>query len=214
MCVGWFSMPRYLTYLFRDGRFPEFHFRFPFFQRSVVTYQQHCRKCGEVFCSECSAKSFPLPELGYPANRPERVCESCYTTLVVRAERKRDGTGSANQPAGLSGSLSGLDPESTPVPTTEAETEQLREQVIEGLKRLYRSGVKPLEKQFKFDEFLSPMLTDADFDSHPMVLLIGSYSVGKVRCDPSFVPRNAPPRSLTHLHAPKKSIWHTPARAD
>lgn len=47
------------------------------------------------------------------------------------------------------------------------------------LKRLYRAGIKPLERQFRFQDFYSPHLTDADFNQKPMVLLVGQYSVGK-----------------------------------
>jgi EH domain-containing protein 1 len=57
--------------------------------------------------------------------------------------------------------------------------EILRTQVIDGLKKLYKVGVKPLEVQYKFDELYSPILSDADFDAKPMILLIGQYSVGK-----------------------------------
>lgn len=52
-------------------------------------------------------------------------------------------------------------------------------QVIEGLKRLYSSKLKPLEKKYCFDDFHSPLLSDADFDAKPQVLMIGQYSVGK-----------------------------------
>jgi hypothetical protein len=53
------------------------------------------------------------------------------------------------------------------------------EQIIEGLKRLYSSKVRPLEAAYRFDHFFSPLLTDADFEAKPMVLLMGQYSVGK-----------------------------------
>lgn len=52
-------------------------------------------------------------------------------------------------------------------------------QVIEGLKRLYSTKLKPLEKKYCFDDFHSPLLSDADFDAKPQVLMIGQYSVGK-----------------------------------
>ncbi|TYZ66254.1 hypothetical protein PybrP1_008964 [[Pythium] brassicae (nom. inval.)] len=52
-------------------------------------------------------------------------------------------------------------------------------QVIEGLKRLYATKLKPLEKKYCFDDFHSPLLSDADFDAKPQVLMIGQYSVGK-----------------------------------
>lgn len=52
-------------------------------------------------------------------------------------------------------------------------------QVIEGLKRLYATKLKPLEKKYCFDDFHSPLLSDADFDAKPQILMIGQYSVGK-----------------------------------
>jgi len=51
--------------------------------------------------------------------------------------------------------------------------------VLLALKRLYRAGIKPLERLFRFQDFYSPHLTDADFNQKPMVLLVGQYSVGK-----------------------------------
>lgn len=51
--------------------------------------------------------------------------------------------------------------------------------IIEGLKRVYASKIRPLEETFKFDSFFSPLLTNTDFDARPMVLLVGQYSVGK-----------------------------------
>lgn len=51
--------------------------------------------------------------------------------------------------------------------------------VAEGLKRLYKSKILPLEQHYHFHEFHSPLLEDADFDAKPMVLLVGQYSTGK-----------------------------------
>jgi len=53
------------------------------------------------------------------------------------------------------------------------------ESVATGLKKLYKSKLRPLEDQYKFSDFHSPPLDDADFDSKPMILLIGQYSTGK-----------------------------------
>ncbi|CAK9297322.1 unnamed protein product [Gordionus sp. m RMFG-2023] len=53
------------------------------------------------------------------------------------------------------------------------------ESISEGLKRLYKQKIYPLEKEYKFNEFHSPALEDADFDAKPMVLLVGQYSTGK-----------------------------------
>lgn len=51
--------------------------------------------------------------------------------------------------------------------------------VVEGLKRLYKSKILPLEEFYSFHEFHSPPLEDADFDAKPMILLVGQYSTGK-----------------------------------
>ncbi|KAG6613924.1 EH domain-containing protein 4 [Phytophthora cinnamomi] len=52
-------------------------------------------------------------------------------------------------------------------------------EVIDGLKKLYANKLKPLEKRYDFGEFHSPLLSDADFEAKPQVLMIGQYSVGK-----------------------------------
>lgn len=51
--------------------------------------------------------------------------------------------------------------------------------IVSGVKAIYRDMVRPLEEQYLVNQFHYPMLTDQDFDAKPMVLLIGSYSVGK-----------------------------------
>ncbi|XP_061339820.1 EH domain-containing protein 2-like isoform X2 [Gastrolobium bilobum] len=62
--------------------------------------------------------------------------------------------------------------------------------IIDGLKRLYVEKLKPLEVTYRFDDFVSPLLTNSDFDAKPMVMLLGQYSTGKttfikhlLRCD-------------------------------
>ncbi|KAF2980051.1 hypothetical protein EK904_009487 [Melospiza melodia maxima] len=37
----------------------------------------------------------------------------------------------------------------------------------------------PLEEHYRFHEFHSPALEEADFENKPMVLLVGQYSTGK-----------------------------------
>jgi len=55
-------------------------------QFSLVNRRHHCRKCGQVVCSPCSAKRFLLPA---QSSKPIRVCTSCYDEL------SRSGSGSA-----------------------------------------------------------------------------------------------------------------------
>ncbi|XP_004294399.1 PREDICTED: EH domain-containing protein 1 isoform X1 [Fragaria vesca subsp. vesca] len=51
--------------------------------------------------------------------------------------------------------------------------------IVDGLKRLYVQKLKPLEVTYKFNDFVSPLLTNSDFDAKPMVMLLGQYSTGK-----------------------------------
>ncbi|KAG2403499.1 EH domain-containing protein [Vigna angularis] len=51
--------------------------------------------------------------------------------------------------------------------------------VIDGLKRLYLQKLKPLEVTYRYNDFVSPLLTNSDFDAKPMILLLGQYSTGK-----------------------------------
>lgn len=53
------------------------------------------------------------------------------------------------------------------------------ENVVEGLKSIYKNKMLPLEQHYLFHEFHSPPLQDADFDAKPMILLVGQYSTGK-----------------------------------
>ncbi|KAL3508447.1 hypothetical protein ACH5RR_027848 [Cinchona calisaya] len=51
--------------------------------------------------------------------------------------------------------------------------------IIDGLKKLYVQKLKPLEATYRFNDFVSPLLTNSDFDAKPMVMLLGQYSTGK-----------------------------------
>lgn len=51
--------------------------------------------------------------------------------------------------------------------------------VTHKLKILYKQKLLPLERQYHFEDFHSPSWTDTDFDSKPIVLLVGQYSTGK-----------------------------------
>nr|GEX25960.1 EH domain-containing protein 1-like [Tanacetum cinerariifolium] len=51
--------------------------------------------------------------------------------------------------------------------------------IIDGLKKLYIQKLKPLEQTYQFNDFVSPLLTNSDFDAKPMVMLLGQYSTGK-----------------------------------
>ena len=51
--------------------------------------------------------------------------------------------------------------------------------VIDGLKKIYRTKLKPLEELYKFGDFYNPIMRDSDFDAKPSVLFLGQYSTGK-----------------------------------
>lgn len=54
-----------------------------------------------------------------------------------------------------------------------------KENLKETLPALYQEKVVPMEKHHEYDQFYSPPLTKAEFDSVPMVMFLGQYSVGK-----------------------------------
>ena len=53
------------------------------------------------------------------------------------------------------------------------------ESVSDGLRKIYKEKLYPLEEHYKFHEFHSPALDSPDFDAKPMILLVGQYSTGK-----------------------------------
>jgi hypothetical protein len=48
--------------------------------------------------------------------------------------------------------------------------------VVEGLKKIYKSKILPLESNYFFHDFHSPELSDPDFDARPMILLVGQVT--------------------------------------
>ncbi|CAH9082255.1 unnamed protein product [Cuscuta europaea] len=64
--------------------------------------------------------------------------------------------------------------------------------VIDGLKRLYNTKLKPLEATYRFNDFVSPALTSSDFEAKPMVMLLGQYSTGKTTFIKHLLKRNYP----------------------
>jgi hypothetical protein len=51
--------------------------------------------------------------------------------------------------------------------------------ILDSLRELYSQKLRPLEEKGRYNQMREPALGDAWFDSKPMVLLIGQYSVGK-----------------------------------
>eukprot|EP00924_Labyrinthula_sp_SR-Ha-C_P005889 snap_masked-scaffold_14-processed-gene-8.12-mRNA-1 protein AED:0.02 eAED:0.02 QI:85/1/1/1/0.66/0.5/4/195/633 len=130
--------------------------------------RHHCRNCGEVFCKSCSRKTLPLPELNYARTDPQRLCEACFTQISISRSADRE---KVLKQSGVIG---------------------VEKETVSGLLKIYNAGVKQLEKQFKYDEFYTPTLTKADFESKPMVLLIGGFSTGKSSAIKYFVRKEIP----------------------
>jgi ATPase subunit of ABC transporter with duplicated ATPase domains len=62
---------------------------------------------------------------------------------------------------------------------TKKKDQDLLETVSDGLKKIYKQKLYPLEDYYRFHDFHSPALDDADFNAKPMILLVGQYSTGK-----------------------------------
>ncbi|CAH0556981.1 unnamed protein product [Brassicogethes aeneus] len=56
---------------------------------------------------------------------------------------------------------------------------EVYENVVEGLKSIYKNKLLPLEEHYLFHDFHSPPLNNADFEAKPLILLVGQYSTGK-----------------------------------
>ncbi|KAI7886535.1 hypothetical protein K492DRAFT_156140 [Lichtheimia hyalospora FSU 10163] len=63
--------------------------------------------------------------------------------------------------------------------TTQSWEDDEYAQIIEGVKKIYKSRIRPLEVTYNFEGFHSAPLTDSDIEAKPIVLLIGQYSTGK-----------------------------------
>ena len=63
--------------------------------------------------------------------------------------------------------------------STEVKEPEVFNSVVDGLRKIYRHTIRPLEDAYKFHEFHSPPMEDPDFFAKPMILLIGQYSTGK-----------------------------------
>ncbi|XP_066277015.1 lateral signaling target protein 2 homolog isoform X2 [Branchiostoma lanceolatum] len=48
---------------------------------TVIRRKHHCRNCGKIFCSRCSANSVPIPRYGMM--KPVRVCNRCFMFQVT-----------------------------------------------------------------------------------------------------------------------------------
>ncbi|VBB32405.1 unnamed protein product [Acanthocheilonema viteae] len=64
-------------------------------------------------------------------------------------------------------------------PKFNKDLKQVLETVSDGLRKIYKQKLLPLEEYYRFHDFHSPALDDPDFDAKPMILLVGQYSTGK-----------------------------------
>ncbi|KAL0443336.1 UNVERIFIED_CONTAM: EH domain-containing protein 1 [Sesamum latifolium] len=64
--------------------------------------------------------------------------------------------------------------------------------IIDGLKKLYVQKLKPLEVTYRFNDFVSPLLTNSDFDAKPMVMLLGAHIGPEPTTDRFVVVMNGP----------------------
>ncbi|ORX56965.1 hypothetical protein DM01DRAFT_1334522 [Hesseltinella vesiculosa] len=67
----------------------------------------------------------------------------------------------------------------SPAPKVNSWNDEDYDKVIEGVKHIYKTKIKPLEVTYNFEGFHSSPLTDSDIEAKPIVLLIGQYSTGK-----------------------------------
>nr|AVV27005.1 Rheb1 [Prokinetoplastina sp.] len=57
---------------------------------TIFRRKHHCRRCGNVFCQQCSSQTCSnVP--GYTS--PQRVCDECYVQSTVFAAAEKDGGG-------------------------------------------------------------------------------------------------------------------------
>lgn len=47
-----------------------------------LIFKHHCRRCGNIFCSNCSDRVATLEDSG---NKPVRICECCWDKLQSHA---------------------------------------------------------------------------------------------------------------------------------
>ena len=62
---------------------------------------------------------------------------------------------------------------------TKKSSNEVYDNVVQGLRKIYKTKLLPLETTYQFHDFHSPALDDPDFDAKPMILLVGQYSTGK-----------------------------------
>ncbi len=87
-----------------------------------------------------------------------------------------------------------------------------KDYIFEGLKKLYRKKVLPLELASKYGHFGSPPMGSSDFEAKPMVLILGQYSVGKTSFIRSLLKQDFPGQRIGPEPTTDRftAIMHTP----
>eukprot|EP00475_Leptophrys_vorax_P023372 TRINITY_DN319_c0_g1_i1.p1 TRINITY_DN319_c0_g1~~TRINITY_DN319_c0_g1_i1.p1 ORF type:complete len:276 (+),score=61.57 TRINITY_DN319_c0_g1_i1:670-1497(+) len=53
---------------------------------TTLRRRHHCRSCGKLMCNACTTQRTSLPQLGYDAGDPQRVCTYCFSVIKTQAE--------------------------------------------------------------------------------------------------------------------------------
>ena len=114
------------------------------------------------FCVNCGSKTLPTAKFCLSCGNPV-VSNTNTTATIEKSKSAPPQNGSSNEK-----SKHGVQ-----------SWDESHLKITEGLKVLYESKLKNIEAAYRFEQFHSPLLTDADFDAKPTVLLLGQYSVGK-----------------------------------
>ncbi|CAM9166710.1 unnamed protein product [Ectocarpus sp. 8 AP-2014] len=96
-----------------------------------------------------------------------------------------DGLGEDGSPLSVPSEIMQYDPD---VSGRDRETQA----VIDALQEVYHNRLKPIEELSRFDKFHHDVMTDADLQAKPQVLVLGQYSTGKTSMIRHFIGRDFP----------------------
>lgn len=106
---------------------------------SFFVRKHHCRKCGYIFCSDCTYQKIPLPALGY--YKEVRVCSPCFRSEL---DERRDRQ--------LRGMRLGNEEESSKAPKFSDKSEQEELDKAKELISQQQKTIQLLMEQMKVDE--------------------------------------------------------------